>query len=189
MKKVIIVGVGALGSHVAMLLRGEAELRLIDFDRVEMKNTASQFHAKTAVGKNKTMALAQTFQFLWSTKVETRPTKLTEDNATQLLGGGDLIVDCLDNAEARRVVQSFARAQCIPCLHGGLAADGALGRSVWDEHFVADEAVEGAATCEGGEHLPFIAIAAGYIARSAQLYLRTGRKRGFQVYDTGATAL
>ena len=34
----------------------EAELRVIDFDRVEAKNIRSQFHAKLGSGKNKAKA-------------------------------------------------------------------------------------------------------------------------------------
>ena len=46
-KAVIVVGVGALGSHVVQLLRNaDATIRVIDFDKVEQKNVASQFHGK-----------------------------------------------------------------------------------------------------------------------------------------------
>ncbi len=51
--KVTIVGVGALGSHAALLLRNEADLKLIDFDKVDAKNTLAQFHARQSIGRNK----------------------------------------------------------------------------------------------------------------------------------------
>ena len=160
MKTVVIVGVGALGSHVVQLLRSvEATVKVIDFDRVEQKNVLSQFHGKPHVGKGKVQSLAQTMQFLFGSKIATIPHKLTPENDDQLLSGADLIIDCLDNGEARRIVQGFARRYHTPCLHGALAADGGFGRVVWDEHFrIDDEAGAGVATCEGGEHLPFIAI-------------------------------
>jgi predicted ThiF/HesA family dinucleotide-utilizing enzyme len=186
MKTVTIVGVGALGSHVVQLLRNEAQLRVIDMDKVETKNTQSQFHAKSSVGKPKVLAMQQTMQFLWGLKVETIPHKLVADNAQQLLGKADLIIDCLDNGAARRVIQGFVRTNKVACLHGALAADGSFGRVVWDESFVIDdESSGGAATCEDGRHLPFISVVSSYIAYSAQRFLTTGRKVGAQISPAG----
>jgi predicted ThiF/HesA family dinucleotide-utilizing enzyme len=190
MKNVTIVGAGALGSHVAMLLRNEASLKVVDFDRVEQKNTLSQFHGKPGVGKPKVQALAQAIQLLWGHRVGTVPHRLTNENDDQLLSGSDLVIDCLDNGASRRVVQGFARRSHTPCLHGALAPGGTLGRAVWDEQFVVDdEPGHGAATCEGGEHLPFIALVAGYVAYAAQSFLTRGIRRGFHIFPGGATAL
>jgi molybdopterin/thiamine biosynthesis adenylyltransferase len=181
--KITIIGAGALGSHLVQALRNEeATLKVIDFDRVEMKNVASQFHFKNAVGKKKTEALKQLMQFAYGRKIEVVGNKLTSDNAEQLLGGADLLVDCLDNGEARRVVQGFARANGVPCLHGALAADGGFGRAIWTDDFVIDdEAGAGAPTCEDGEFLPFIVVTAAYVAQAVQRFLRDGRKVGYSI--------
>ena len=189
--KVVIIGVGALGSHVVQFLRGEdIQLFVIDFDRVEQKNTLSQFHARNSVGKNKVQSLQQAMKFLWNTKVEGTPHKLTADNVEQVLSGADLLIDCLDNAEARTLVQTFARKHTVPCLHGALSADGQLGRVVWDEFFTIDGAVAGTATCEDGEHLPFIGMTSTFLARAAQEFLKTGKKLGWQVLPiSGATRI
>lgn len=184
--KITIVGVGALGSHVALFLRNEAELKVIDFDRVDRKNVLAQFHGIPGVGKNKVQALQQAMQFLFGLKIGGIQHKLTKDNEVQLLADADLIIDCLDNAAAREIVQGFARQSKIPCLHGALAADGAYGRVVWDENFVIDsEGSGGAATCEGGEHLPFIAMVSALLARAAQEFVTKGKKIGFEVYPGG----
>jgi predicted ThiF/HesA family dinucleotide-utilizing enzyme len=187
MKSIVIIGVGALGSHVVQLLRNlEAKIRVVDFDKIERKNVASQFHTVVHVGKSKTFAIQQTMRFLFGVEIEVIPHKLTKDNDEQLLGKADLIVDCLDNREARRIVQDFARRDQVPCLHGALAADGVFGRVVWDEFFtIDDEGGPGKPTCEGGEHLPFIAIVSAYLARSAQVFLGTGKKVGYQVTPGG----
>jgi molybdopterin/thiamine biosynthesis adenylyltransferase len=190
-RKVVIVGVGALGSHVLQFSRGlGVTFLLVDFDRVEQKNVTSQFHGKPGVGKNKVQALQQTMQLLWGLKVGVVPHKLTSENDDQLLSGSDLLVDCLDNGPSRRLVQGFARRTHTPCLHGALAANGVFGRVVWDEDFVIDDADEGAATCEDGAHLPFIVMVSSCIARSVQEFLDTGKKVGFQVTPlSGASRL
>ncbi len=188
MKKITIVGVGALGSHVALLLRNVADLHVIDFDRIEQKNTQSQFHGKPNVGKLKASSFQQTLAFLFGVKVQATTNKLTKDNDQQLLSGSDLIIDCLDNGEARRVVQGFARKTSTPCLHGALAADGGFGRAVWDSKFEIDETAAGdGATCEDGQHLPFIAVTSSYIAFAAQEYLTEGRTRSYNVFPGGVT--
>jgi len=188
MKTVTIVGVGALGSHLVQFLRNlDVNLKLIDYDRIEQRNTRSQFHSKGGVGKGKVQHLAQTMQFLWGIKVGTVPHKLTSDNDDQLLSGADLIVDCLDNGEARRLVQGFVRRAHVPCLHGALAADGSFGQVIWDEDFkIDDEDVVGAATCEDGGFLPFISIASSYLALSVQEYINNGKKLGFHLHGGGA---
>lgn len=182
MKKIVIVGVGALGSHLVQLLRNDAQLFVVDFDHVEQKNTLSQFHARNSVRKGKVQAIQQVMKFLWGVKVDGVPHKLTEDNVEQLLRDADLIVDCLDNAEARQLVQGYARKHEVPCLHGALGADGSLGRVVWDDQFSIDAETAGAATCEDGQHLPFIGMVSAYLARSAQEFVKSGRRIGWQVY-------
>ncbi len=188
MKTIVIVGIGALGSHAALLLRNVGKLKVIDFDRVEQKNTLSQFHGKQGVGTSKVRSLQQSMNFFFGIKVDGVPHKLVSGNAKELLGGADLVLDCLDNGAARKVCQDFVRVSRIPCLHGALAAaDGNFGRVIWDEDFVIDnEAGAGAATCEDGAQLPFIAIVSAYIARSAQEFLTTGKKTGFSVHAGGA---
>jgi predicted ThiF/HesA family dinucleotide-utilizing enzyme len=188
MKRVVVVGVGALGSHAVQLLRNTgAAIKIVDFDRVEQKNVQSQFHGKPHVGKTKVEALKQTMQFLFGAKVEANSNKLTDGNARELLGGADLVLDCLDNGDARRVVQAYVRANAVQCVHGALAPGGEFGRVVWDEAFAIDDASSaGAATCADGEHLAFIAVTASWLAHAAGVFLRQGTKVGFSISPSGA---
>ena len=186
--KIVIVGVGALGSHLLLLTRNlKATFVIIDDDKVETKNVMSQFHTKMGVGKNKTVTLQQTLNALFGIKVDSIPNRLTKDNAKQLLGGADLVVDCLDNAASRQVIQDFVRANNIPCVHGALDADGTYGRVVWDANFAIDhEGQVGAATCEDGRHLPFIAWASSMLATAVQLFVEKGVKVNFQGNPNGS---
>ncbi|MAE87504.1 MAG: thiamine biosynthesis protein ThiF [Flammeovirgaceae bacterium] len=185
---ITFAGVGALGSTCLQFLRNEeAKFRVIDFDRVEQKNVLSQFHGKASVGKNKAQSMQQTMKFLYGLKLEGLPRKIQANNVDVLLKGSDLVIDCLDNLEARQLIQDYVRDNDIPCVHGALAADGAFGRVIWDEQFVIDpEAGEGGATCEDGEHLAFIGIVSTYLARSVHEFLNNERKFGYQINPTGA---
>lgn len=188
MTTVVVLGVGALGSHTVQLLRSVgASLRVVDFDRIEGKNVASQFHGKPNVGKNKAQSLVQTMNFLFGAKVEAIPHRLVEDNVAKLLEGADLVIECFDNGASRRLVQGHVRKHGIPCLHGAVDANGSFGRVIWDEHFVVDDEPEGgAATCEDGEHLPFIGLVSAYVAKTAQVFLKTGKKFGYSISPSGA---
>lgn len=190
MKTIVIVGVGALGSHTVQFLRNvDATIRVVDFDRVEQRNVMAQFHGKPSVGKPKVQSLQQAMDFLFKKKVEGIPHKLVENNAKEILGSADLVVDCLDNGAGRRVVQGFVRASKIPCLHGALAADGSFGSVLWDEQFVIDDESGNGKTCEDGEHLPFIVLVSAYLAQSAQGFLKHGRREAFNIFPGGVVKI
>ena len=182
MKKIVIVGVGALGSHLALFGRNLGTIKVVDFDKIESKNILSQFHTVMGKGQNKATALKQAFQGLFNIKLDINTNKLTYENVAALLGMADLVIDCTDNAEARRVIRDFVRPTHIPCLHGALSANGDFARIVWDEHFVADEeGAPGQATCEDGANLPFHGVAAANMAVVAQTFLNTGKKVSLQI--------
>ncbi|MEL6180391.1 MAG: ThiF family adenylyltransferase [Myxococcota bacterium] len=186
--RIALIGAGALGSHVALLTRNlDVVLKAVDFDRIEQKNTLSQFHTRMSLGHNKAKALKQTMMGLFGTRIEAVPHRLTVDNVDALLSDSDLILDCLDNGASRRIVQTWARAHNTPCLHGALAPDGTYGRIVWDEHFAIDDEPQHAqATCEDGEHLPFIVLVAAVMAQSVQTFLtRDGLKQSFHLHAGG----
>lgn len=184
---IVIVGCGALGSHVALFLRNERNilLRLVDFDRVEAKNCASQFHTKMGLGKNKAKALEQSLMGLYGLKIEAVPYELCIQNASALFDKATLVLDCVDNARTRRIIQDYCKEHEVPCLHGALAANGEFGQAIWDlpaSLFRIDsEDVVGQATCAGGEFLPFIVEAAARMAAAVQVFLKTGKKVGFQL--------
>ena len=188
---IVVVGVGALGSHLVQFVRNEkVDIKVIDFDRVEQKNVLSQFHGKPGVGKNKTLALQQAMDFFFKRQLTVVGNRLVSENIDALMKGATLVVDCLDNGASRRLVQDYVRKHGLPCLHGALAPGGEFGRSIWDEHFVIDSEVgAGAATCEDGEFLPFIALTAAYMARSVQLFVKDGKKIGFSISPVGAVAI
>ncbi len=189
-RRISIVGVGAVGSHVALFLRSvpDIELHVSDFDRVERKNIASQFHGLPSVGKNKASELARTLLFLFGTRhVSYGTQRVRADNVNAIAAyNASLIIDCVDNAETRRVIQAEATKLEIPCLHVGLAAGGAFGRIGWDESFTIDsEPDDGAPTCENGDFLPFIALVSALAASAAQEFLHSRKRRGYQVAPPG----
>lgn len=187
-KLVTILGVGALGSHLSLLLRNESiTMRLVDFDRVESKNTQAQFHTTPQNGKLKVNSLADTLRYFFRKDFtpERVPTRLSELNTRELLGGSDLVVDCFDNGASRRIAQDYVRAHRIPCIHAGLSGDGTFGLVRWDETFkVDDEPSTGAPTCEDGRFLPFIMLTSSCLALAVQEFLHRDTRVGYTITPT-----
>ena len=189
-KRIVLCGIGALGSTALQYLRSlpEIELRLIDFDRVESKNLAAQWFVKQSLGKNKAEAARLQLANFYGLKSEAVTSKLGEHNAAQLLDGAALAVDCFDNADSRIALSTAARAASVPLVHAALAADGTFGMVRWDERFTPDrEDVEGQATCEGGEHLPMIGLVGATLARTIQDFIAKDARHDYLVSLSGVT--
>lgn len=182
MRRVIVVGAGALGSHLALALRNaDCQLMLIDHDRVLAKNVKAQFHTKMGIGKSKVNALKAAFQGMFNVKLDVAPFKIVEVNVEALLKGADLVIDCTDNIQARSTIQGHCVDTQTDCLHCCLSGDGYFARFVWTEHFDADAEPElGQETCEDGEGLPFYIQAAALAAQVTQLYLKKEIKQCWQ---------
>lgn len=185
--KITVVGVGALGSHVVLFLRNlDFDIQVVDFDKVEQRNVMSQFHGCKSLGKSKVLSLQQSMDFFFKVRIKGFPTSLTGVNTEELLKDSSLVIDCVDNAATRLLIQTYVRKNRIPCLHGAVSADGSFGQVLWDETFKADlEPSQGGATCENGEHLPFIALVSSLISKSAQDFLKFSKKKGYQVHPNG----
>jgi molybdopterin/thiamine biosynthesis adenylyltransferase len=177
--RIIFCGVGALGSTAALFLRSlKAEMVFIDFDRVESKNLLAQAFAKASLGKNKADAMKLQLANFWGIKSESFPVRLTQDNIDQLLDRADLIIDAFDNEESRNLLSAYARRAGKPLVHAAISGDGTFGIVRWDERFRPDaEDHAGQATCEGGEHLPFIGVVASTLARIVQDFAEDGTRR------------
>jgi hypothetical protein len=173
---------------VQYLRNVEAELRLVDFDRVESKNLAAQWFVKQSLGKNKAEALRLQLANFYGAKAEAMGVRLAPTNAAQLLADCALAVDCFDNADSRLALSTAARAANVPLVHAALAADGTFGLVRWDERFTPDrEDAAGQATCEGGEHLPMIGLVGATLARTIEDFVRKDRRHDYMINLTGVT--
>ena len=185
--RIVFCGAGALGSHAIMLCRNlAAEIRVVDFDRVESKNLAAQWFVKQSVGKHKAEAVRLQLANFYGVKAEGIVVRLGPTNAAQLLAGCELAVDCFDNADSRLVLADAARAGGVSLVHGALAGDGTFGLVRWNDRFVPDrEDSPGQPTCEGGQHLPIIGLTAATLARAIAGFVGSGAQRDYAVSLSG----
>lgn len=103
--RVLIIGMGGLGSPVAMYLAaaGVGHLVLSDFDVVERSNLQRQvIHTEQTVGQLKVESAKQFIQSLNpDTAVTTLPRELADEDLQEQVQLADVVVDCTDNFPSR----------------------------------------------------------------------------------------
>src|SRR5262249_43593879 len=165
-----------------------AELRVVDFDRVEAKNLAAQWFVKQSIGKNKAEAIRLQLANFYGVRAEAFGVRLAAGNAAHPPAGCAPAVARFANADSRTALADAARAAGVPLVHAALAADGRFGRVRWEERFVADrEDAVGQAPCEGGDHLPMIGVIGATLARAIQDFVRGGERRDYMISLSGVT--
>ncbi len=110
--RVLIVGVGGLGSPVTQYLAGAGVgcLGLVDPDDLEASNLQRQpIYAAAEVGQSKVaLAQAAALRINPSIRVETHAVRLSADNALDLIAAYDLVVECSDNFRTKFLVNDAA---------------------------------------------------------------------------------
>jgi len=126
--RVVIAGCGALGSFQAMALAraGVGYLRLVDRDYVEWNNLTRQWlfeESDAEEGLPKAVAAARHLARVNSlVRLEPVVADLSPENAGELLGGVDLILDGTDNFETRYLINDFAVREGLPWIYGAAVA-------------------------------------------------------------------
>jgi len=185
--KILIVGLGAIGSHVALALRNvDAELHLCDFDTVEQKNTQAQLFDVRSVGKNKASQMSAMLYGMYRTRTPCHTVKLTRLNAKHVIDSVSLVLDCTDNIAAREDIMIECKEQGdIPLLHGAMSADGTFAQVTWTRHFKPDAEDGDGVTCEDGENLPFHLLVGSQMAIAAQQFIRDGTQQSYIITPNG----
>lgn len=122
--KVLIVGVGGLGSPVAMYLAsaGIGRLGLIDADVVDVTNLQRQvIHSESSVGVEKVVSAKQRIADLNSeTEVITYDFFYDEKNAESITKDYDFVVDCADNNRTKFLINDVCVKLRKPFCHGSI---------------------------------------------------------------------
>lgn len=118
--RVAVVGAGGLGSPILAYLAaaGVGHLTVIDDDVIDLTNLQRQVvHRSDAVGVRKADSAADYVRGLNpDVSVEVRHTRITPDNAQDLLGGHHLVLDGADNFPTRYAVSDASRALGLPVI-------------------------------------------------------------------------
>ncbi len=122
--RVLVVGAGGLGSPVALYLAaaGVGTIGLADFDKVELHNLQRQvLHGSSNVGQPKTASgAARVRELNPHVHVVEHREGIHADNAVELFGSYDLIVDGSDNFPTRYLNTDAAFFAHRPLVYGSI---------------------------------------------------------------------
>jgi adenylyltransferase/sulfurtransferase len=121
---VFIAGAGGLGSPVSIYLAvaGVGHLVVCDFDAPDLSNLNRQIlHSDSRIGMNKAASAKLSLEALNpAIRVSAVAERITEANVDMLVGGAEVIVDCMDNFPTRYVLNAAAIRKGIPMIHAGV---------------------------------------------------------------------
>src|SRR5213596_2192967 len=122
--RVLLVGAGGLGSPAALYLAaaGVGTLGLVDFDVVDKTNLQRQIlHGTSAVGTPKLESARARIQDLNpNVQVETFETRLTSENALDIIREFDVVADGTDNFPTRYLVNDACVLLGKPNVYGSI---------------------------------------------------------------------
>ncbi|MBA1191780.1 molybdopterin-synthase adenylyltransferase MoeB [Pseudomonas entomophila] len=120
--RVLIVGLGGLGSPVALYLAGAGvgELHLADFDDVDVTNLQRQIlHDTLSVGASKVDSALQRLTALNpEVRLVAHRQALDDEALVEAVGAVDLVLDCSDNFATREAVNRACVRQEKPLVSG-----------------------------------------------------------------------
>ena len=122
--KVLIVGVGGLGSPIALYLAGAGVgcIGLVDDDRVSISNLQRQvLYSENELDKPKAVCAAERLSALNSgISILPYSTRLTEENAGNIIRKYDIVVDGCDNFATRYLINDICIEQRKPYVYGAI---------------------------------------------------------------------
>lgn len=124
--RVLVVGVGGLGSPVALYLSaaGVGTMGIVDDDIVSLSNLQRQIlYKECELGCKKSHTASLRINELSSkTSVYEYNTRLNLENASDIISRYDIVVDCSDNIATRLLIDDVCARQNKPFVYGAITA-------------------------------------------------------------------
>ena len=118
--KIVIIGMGGLGSPAAMYLAaaGIGHITLVDYDQVDLTNLQRQvIHGTSDIGRDKTASAEEYLRELNpDVTVNTVREQLDEEGLGEIAGNANAILDCTDNFEARFMINRVSVGKGVPLI-------------------------------------------------------------------------
>ena len=122
--KVLIVGMGGLGSSCAIYLAaaGIGNIGIVDFDNIRLNNLQRQIiHSERYLNKPKVESARDRIKEL-NTDIEvvTYNTKIAPENALDIIKNYDIVADCTDNFPSRYLINDACVLSNKPFAHAAI---------------------------------------------------------------------
>lgn len=122
--RILMVGAGGLGSPIGLYLAaaGVGRIGIVEFDTVDVTNLQRQvLHGTKDVGRKKVESARERIADVNPhVEVVAHETRLASDNALEIVGGYDLVVDGTDNFATRYLVNDACVLLGKPNVYGSI---------------------------------------------------------------------
>jgi sulfur-carrier protein adenylyltransferase/sulfurtransferase len=122
--RVLTIGAGGLGSPLSLYLAaaGVGTIGIVDFDVVDLTNLQRQIvHGTSTLGRPKLeSAEARLTDVNPNVRIEKHETRLTSENALEIIGAYDIVVDGTDNFPTRYLVNDACVLLGKPNVYGSI---------------------------------------------------------------------
>ena len=122
--KVLIIGAGGLGSPLGLYLAaaGVGTIGLVDFDVVDLSNLQRQIlHTNDEIGKPKLDSAEKRIKAMNpDTRVVKHPTRISSENAFDIIKNYDIVIDGTDNFPTRYLVNDACVFLNKPNIYGSI---------------------------------------------------------------------
>lgn len=123
--KVLIVGIGGLGSPISLYLAaaGVGKIGIVDADIVSESNLQRQIlYNDSHIGQKKVCVAKEQLEYVYpNINIEIYDTLFTKENALKIAKGYDIIIDGCDNNETRYLMDSVSKALKVPYIYGAIS--------------------------------------------------------------------
>jgi len=172
-KKIFIIGAGGLGCVVAELLaRMNIDFTIIDDDIVDDTNLERQilFNKNDLLKKKVNVVKEKLKEF---SEIKAIDKRLNEKNVKETISNADLVIDCTDNIDTRKIINKYCVKNNISWIYSG--AVGEIGTIYLIKDNACFECInqnkEGETSCEIGVLNSIVAIVGAWTVNIALQYL------------------
>ncbi len=124
--RVLLVGVGGLGTPISLYLTGAGikQLGIVDDDIVSLSNLHRQtLYTEGDIGKQKALCAAHHLKARNSeVEITPHPLRLTAENAENLIKEYDIVIDGSDNYATRYIIDDATRGTGCPYIYAAIGS-------------------------------------------------------------------
>src|SRR5699024_9759035 len=188
-KRVLIIGVGALGTGNAEILvrSGVGHITIVDRDYVEWSNLQRQqlFTEKDAENRTpKAIAAKERLEEVnGDITIDAHIVDITPAEMEEFAEEVDLIMDATDNFEIRMIINDAAQKYDVPWIYGSIVASYGISFTIIPGespclHCLMEDIPIGGLTCDtGGVISPVVQLVVGYQTTEALKILTENKKQ------------
>ncbi len=180
-KRVLVVGIGGIGSWIAEILAriGIKKLGILDYDKVEVHNLSRQNYTEDDIGKYKVDALERRLRSVNSNLVIRKFKKINLEYFKEF----DIFFDCTDNIKTKYLLNEISVYLNMPYIFGTIAGNTGFFGYIDPKDFCLYDIYQGKEKCLTCREIGIDITSVVFIASlMVKMFIRSLREPKSEVY-------